>query len=63
MTTFFILDFIVFSVYEQIEPSDGFGLVMQRHFKQLSIPLLSLESYPDKYSQMKRFKFRVFVYL
>ena len=50
---------LVFALYEQIEPSDGFGLVMQRHFNQMSIPLLSLPSYPGKDSQKKRFEERV----
>ena len=45
----------VMAVYEQIRPSDGFGLVMQRHFNQLCIPLLSLPVHPGKADQQRRF--------
>lgn len=45
----------MFAVYEQIRPNDGFGRVMQQHFIQLSIPLLSLPFYPDKESQRNRY--------
>lgn len=45
----------VFAVYEQIRPSDGFGRVMQQHFIQLSIPLLSLPIYPNQECQRNRY--------
>ncbi|XP_046455871.1 tRNA wybutosine-synthesizing protein 4-like isoform X3 [Daphnia pulex] len=45
----------VFAVYEQIRPNDGFGRVMQQHFIQLSIPLLSLPVYPDHETQQNRY--------
>ena len=47
--------FFLRNSYEQIRPDDGFGRVMQQHFIQLSIPLLSLPLYPDKESQRKRY--------
>ena len=49
----------VFAVYEQIRPNDGFGRVMQQHFIQLSIPLLSLPAYPDKETQQNRYLHKV----
>lgn len=49
----------VFAVYEQIRPNDGFGRVMQQHFVQLSIPLLSLPIYPNQEYQRKRYLQRV----
>ncbi|XP_057381528.1 tRNA wybutosine-synthesizing protein 4-like isoform X1 [Daphnia carinata] len=48
----------VFAVYEQIRPSDGFGRVMQQHFIQLSIPLLSLPIYPNQECQRNRYLHR-----
>ena len=51
----------VFAVYEQIRPTDGFGRVMQHHFIQLSIPLLSLPVFPDKESQRHRYLSKVSV--
>lgn len=44
-----------FVAYEQICPSDGFGIVMADHFAKLSIPLLSLASYSDQESQRNRY--------
>jgi tRNA wybutosine-synthesizing protein 4 len=46
-------------VYEQIEPNDGFGLVMQQHFSKLGIPLLSLPVYQNKDLQKRRYREKV----
>jgi len=51
----------VFAVYEQIEPDDGFGLVMSQHFDKLSIPLLSLPVYRDKHTQKQRYLDKVLI--
>ena len=50
-------------MYEQIEPNDGFGLVMQQHFSKLGIPLLSLPVYLNKDLQRRRYRERVCIFL
>eukprot|EP00112_Aurelia_sp_Birch-Aquarium-sp1_P016678 Seg3801.4 transcript_id=Seg3801.4/GoldUCD/mRNA.D3Y31 product="tRNA wybutosine-synthesizing protein 4" protein_id=Seg3801.4/GoldUCD/D3Y31 len=45
----------VFLLYEQIQPNDAFGLVMQKHFNKLQTPLKCIDSYPTKRSQIERF--------
>eukprot|EP00794_Sanderia_malayensis_P003810 gene3810-4338_t len=45
----------MFLMYEQIHPSDAFGLLMKNHFERLQSPLLCIEAYPDIESQRERF--------
>lgn len=45
----------VLVVYEQIYPSDGFGIVMLDHFAKLGSPLKSLHEYPDPPSLQRRY--------
>lgn len=42
--------------YEQIQPNDGFGTVMLRHFDKLQSPLLSVTKYPNCKSHEERYK-------
>ncbi|NXQ30077.1 TYW4 protein, partial [Alaudala cheleensis] len=44
-----------FLVYEQVQPGDAFGRVMQRHFLQLGTALQALALYPDCRAQHRRF--------
>ncbi|KAF2984959.1 hypothetical protein EK904_000383 [Melospiza melodia maxima] len=44
-----------FLLYEQVQPQDPFGHIMQQHFRQLSTALRSLELYPDCPAQHRRF--------
>ncbi|KAK3108722.1 hypothetical protein FSP39_014162 [Pinctada imbricata] len=46
----------VFVLYEQINPDDAFGLVMQNHFHVIGSPLKCINSYPTLQSQRDRFK-------
>ncbi|XP_028663349.1 tRNA wybutosine-synthesizing protein 4 [Erpetoichthys calabaricus] len=48
----------VFVMYEQLQPSDPFGQVMQMHFQQLNSTLHALQLYPDKETQRMRFLHR-----
>ncbi|KAL5007139.1 hypothetical protein ScPMuIL_015945 [Solemya velum] len=45
----------VFVMYEQINPSDGFGVFMQNHFKNIGSPLKCLQTFPSIQSQRDRF--------
>ncbi|XP_063035807.1 tRNA wybutosine-synthesizing protein 4 isoform X1 [Melospiza melodia melodia] len=44
-----------FLLYEQVQPQDPFGHIMQQHFRQLSTALRSLELYPNCPAQHRRF--------
>ncbi|XP_071662035.1 tRNA wybutosine-synthesizing protein 4 isoform X2 [Patagioenas fasciata] len=44
-----------FVLYEQVQPRDPFGRVMQRHFSQRRSALRSLAQYPDCGAQHRRF--------
>ncbi|XP_053928890.1 tRNA wybutosine-synthesizing protein 4 isoform X2 [Cuculus canorus] len=46
---------VCFLLYEQMHPEDPFGRVMQRHFRQLNSALRSLETYPEREDQERRF--------
>ena len=50
------LENVVFMVYEQISPDDGFGLVMMNHFNTIDSPLKSVEVYKTKEDQICRYK-------
>ncbi|XP_030283503.1 tRNA wybutosine-synthesizing protein 4 [Sparus aurata] len=45
----------LFVVYEQINPHDPFGLIMQDHFLKLNSTLHALRQYPDTAAQRHRF--------
>ncbi|XP_022109224.1 tRNA wybutosine-synthesizing protein 4-like [Acanthaster planci] len=45
----------VFLTYEQIHPSDAFGMVMRRHFEKLNSPLKAIQRYPTLEAQQQRF--------
>ncbi|XP_069110693.1 tRNA wybutosine-synthesizing protein 4-like [Argopecten irradians] len=45
----------VFVLYEQINPSDAFGLFMQRHFQVVGSPLRCITAFPTIQSQRERF--------
>ncbi|XP_064486847.1 tRNA wybutosine-synthesizing protein 4-like [Ornithodoros turicata] len=45
-----------FVVYEQVYPSDGFGMFMLQHFATLGSPLKSLHNFPDPSSLMSRYQ-------
>lgn len=45
-----------FVTYEQIEPEDGFGIVMLQHFESLNTPLQSVRRYPSLLDQQNRYK-------
>lgn len=45
----------LFGIYEQIGPTDSFGLVMLRHFAQRQCPLRSLVARPSLQVQRQRF--------
>ncbi|XP_069496661.1 tRNA wybutosine-synthesizing protein 4 isoform X2 [Ambystoma mexicanum] len=44
-----------FVIYEQIQPEDPFGKVMQKHFCQLNSRLHALTQFPDREAQRRRF--------
>jgi len=48
-----------FVTYEQVHPDDGFGIVMQKHFESISIPVLSHTRFPTLPSQERRYVSRV----
>uniref|UniRef100_UPI00358E4E08 tRNA wybutosine-synthesizing protein 4 isoform X2 n=1 Tax=Myxine glutinosa TaxID=7769 RepID=UPI00358E4E08 len=45
----------VFCLYEQIQPGDAFGAIMEAHFVQLGSPLRTLHHFPSKEAQRMRF--------
>ncbi|XP_066301529.1 tRNA wybutosine-synthesizing protein 4-like [Branchiostoma lanceolatum] len=45
----------VFVTYEQVYPNDGFGAVMQNHFKKLGTPLMNIQRYKTLESQQQRY--------
>ncbi|XP_071445775.1 tRNA wybutosine-synthesizing protein 4-like [Hetaerina americana] len=44
-----------FATYEQITPTDGFGIIMINHFQKLNSPLQSIDKYPTLTSQKDRY--------
>jgi len=42
------------ALYEQVQPKDGFGQVMQRHFESIESPLLTLSAHPSMDDQLQR---------
>lgn len=46
----------VLTIYEQINPFDGFGQVMCTHFKKLGSTLKCILKYPGEQEQIKRHK-------
>uniref|UniRef100_A0A8C4QQS5 tRNA wybutosine-synthesizing protein 4 n=2 Tax=Eptatretus burgeri TaxID=7764 RepID=A0A8C4QQS5_EPTBU len=44
-----------FCLYEQIQPGDAFGAIMEAHFVQLGSPLRALHHFPSKEAQRMRF--------
>ncbi|KAH9520200.1 Leucine carboxyl methyltransferase 2 [Bulinus truncatus] len=45
----------IFSMYEQFNPEDAFGLFMQNHFHSIGSPLKCINAFPSLDSQRKRF--------
>ncbi|XP_019630266.1 PREDICTED: tRNA wybutosine-synthesizing protein 4-like [Branchiostoma belcheri] len=45
----------VFVTYEQVYPTDGFGAVMQNHFKKLGTPLMNIQRYRTLDAQRQRY--------
>ncbi|XP_051566377.1 tRNA wybutosine-synthesizing protein 4 [Myxocyprinus asiaticus] len=45
----------MFVMYEQIQPDDPFGRVMQNHFMKLNSTIHALKQYPDTVAQTQRF--------
>ncbi|XP_035689312.1 tRNA wybutosine-synthesizing protein 4-like [Branchiostoma floridae] len=45
----------VFVTYEQVYPNDGFGAVMQNHFKKLGTPLMNVQRYKTLEHQQQRY--------
>jgi tRNA wybutosine-synthesizing protein 4 len=51
-----VLSDCVVTIYEQINPHDGFGQVMCSHFKKLGSPLKCILKYPTELDQINRYK-------
>ncbi|XP_072030501.1 tRNA wybutosine-synthesizing protein 4-like [Amphiura filiformis] len=45
----------IFASYEQIQPDDAFGVVMQNHFKKLNSTIKAIQTYPSLEAQCQRY--------